>query len=65
MIAGLSRAQVIDWDPGRVPLFYRDLRYVGYFFEDFIYLFERDRQTVSKNGNPSRGVVEEEAGSQR
>ena len=30
---------------------------------DFIYLFERERQIVSKKGNPSRGVGEEEAGS--
>ena len=62
---GLSRAQVIDWDPGRAPLFYIDLRDVGFFFKDFIYLFERERQTDSKKGNPSRGVREEEAGSQR
>ena len=27
---GLSRAQIIDWDPDRVPLFYRDLRDVGF-----------------------------------
>ena len=62
---GLSRAQIIDWDPGHAPLFYRDLRDVGFFFKDFIYLFERERQTVSKKGNPSRGVGEEEAGSPR
>ena len=59
----MSRAQIIDWDPGHAPLFYRDLRDVGFFFKDFIYLFERERQTVSKKGNPSRGVGEEEAGS--
>ena len=41
---GLSRGQIIDWDPGRAPLFYRDLRDVGFFFKDFIYLRERDRQ---------------------
>ena len=61
----MPRAPIIDWDPGRAPLFYRDLRDVGFFFKDFIYLFERERQTVSKKGNPSRGVGEEEAGSQR
>ena len=61
----MSRAQIIDWDPGRAPLFYRDLRHVGFFFKDFIYLFERERQTDSKKGNPSRGVREEEAGSQQ
>ena len=61
----MPRAQIIDRDPGRPPLFYRDLRDVGFFFKDFIYLFERERQTVSKKGNPSRGVGEEEAGSQR
>ena len=27
---GLSRAQIIDQDPGHVPLFYRDLRDVGF-----------------------------------
>ena len=58
----MSRAQIIDWDPGHAPLFYRDLRDVGFFLKIlFIYLRER----VSKKGNPSRGVVEEEAGSQR
>ena len=61
----MSSAQVIDWDPGRVPLFYSDLRNVGFFFNDFIYLFERERQTVSKKGNPSKAVGVEEAGSQR
>ena len=62
---GMHRAQIIDWDPCRAPLFYRDLRDVGFFFKDFIYLFERERQTVSKKGNPSRRVREEESGSQR
>ena len=47
----MSRAQIIYQDPGRVPLFYRDLRDVGSFFKDFIYLFERERETVSKKGN--------------
>ena len=61
----MSRAQIIDWDPVRAPLFYRDHRDVGFFFKDFIYLFERERQKVSKKGNPSRGVGEEEAGSQQ
>ena len=37
---GLSRAHIIDWDPGRAPLFYRDLRDVGFFFKDFIYVAE-------------------------
>ena len=60
---GFSRAQVVDWNPGRAPLFYRDLRDVGFFFKDFIYLFERERQSASKKGNPSRGMGEEEAGS--
>ena len=64
-IAWLSRAQFIDRDPGRAPLFYRDLRDVGFFFKDFIYLFERERETVSKKGKSSRGVGEEEAGSQQ
>ena len=39
----MSRAQVVDWDPGRAPLFYRDLRDVGFIFKDFIFLFERER----------------------
>ena len=47
----MSRAQIIDWDPGRAPLFYRDLRGVGFFFKDFIYLFERERQIVSQKDN--------------
>ena len=48
----MSRAQIIHWDPGRAPLFYRDLRDVGFFFEDFIYLFERDRDRQSaRKGN--------------
>ena len=46
-------------------MFYRDLRDVGFFLKDFIYLFERERQTVIKKGNPSRGEREEEAGSQQ
>ena len=62
---GLSRAQIIDWDPGSVHLFYRDLRDVGFFFKDFMYLFERERQTVSKIGNTSSGVGEVEASCQR
>ena len=45
---GLSRAQIVDQDPGRAPLLYRDLRDVGFFFKDFIYLFERHRQTARK-----------------
>ena len=44
----MSRAQIIDGDPGRAPLFYRDLRDVGFFFKDFIYLRERDRQSARK-----------------
>ena len=59
----MSRAQIIDRDPGRAPLFYRDLRDVGFFFKDFIYLC--GREPTSERGNPSRGVREEEAGSQR
>ena len=58
----MSRAQIIDWDPGHVHLFYRDLRDVGFFFKDFVYLC--GRETTSKRGNTSRGVGEEEAGSQ-
>ena len=38
----MSRAQIIDRDPG---LFYRDLRDVGFFFKDFIYLYERERMS--------------------
>ena len=60
---GLSRAQIIDWDPGHVHLFYRDLRDVGFFFKDFIYLC--GIETTSERGNTSRGVGEEEAGSQQ
>ena len=44
----MSRAQVVDWDPGRAPLFYRDLRDVGFFLKEFIYLFERERQSARK-----------------
>ena len=62
---GLSRAHIIDWDPGRVPLFYRDLRDVGFFFKDFIYLFmwqranqrEREHKQGSGRGR-SRLLVE-------
>ena len=61
----MSRDQVIDRDPGRAPLFYRDLRDVGFFFKDFIYLFESEIEAVNKKGNPSMGVGEEEAGSQQ
>lgn len=35
----------VDWDPGRAPLFYRDLRDVGFFLKEFIYLFERERDS--------------------
>ena len=44
----MSRAQIIDWDPGCAPLFYKDLRDVGFFLKDFIYLFERERQSARK-----------------
>ena len=44
----MSRAQIIDWDPGHAPLFYRVLRDVGFFFKDFIYLFERERERDSQ-----------------
>ena len=27
---GMPRAQIIDQDPGRAPLFYKDLRVVGF-----------------------------------
>ena len=43
-------------------MFYRDLRDVGFFFKDFIYLC--GRETTSERGNVSKGVGEEEAGSQ-
>ena len=63
---GLSRAQIIDWDPGSVPLFYRDLRDVGFFFKDFIYLFmwqranQREREHKQGSGRRrSRLPVEE------
>ena len=59
----MSRAQIIDQDPGCAPLFYRDLRDVGFFFKDFIYFC--GRETTRERGNRSRGVVEEEAGSQQ
>ena len=59
---GLSRAQITDRDPISAPLFYRDLRDVGFFFKDFIYLC--GRETTSERGNTSRGVGEEKAGSQ-
>ena len=62
---GWSRAQIVDWDPGHAPLFYRDLREVGFFFKDFIYLCGRDsqREWEHKQGEwerkkqaPSRGA---------
>ena len=59
----LSRAQIIDWDPSCVPLFYRDLRDAGFFFKDFIYLC--GRETTSEKGNTSRRVEEQEAGAKR
>ena len=40
----MSRAEVVDWDPGCAPLFYRDLRDVVFFLKDFIYLRERVSQ---------------------
>ena len=59
----MFRAQIIDWDPGHAPLFYRDLRDVGFVFKDFIYLC--GREPTSERGNTAGGVGEEEAGSQR
>ena len=59
----MSRAQIIDRDPGHVPLFYRDLRDVVFFFKDFIYLC--DRETASERENTAGGEGEEEAGSQQ
>ena len=41
----MSRAQIIDWDPGPALLFYKDLRDVGFFFKDFIYLFLREKDS--------------------
>ena len=46
----MSRAQIIDSDPRRAPLIYRDLRDVGFFFKDFIYLFGRERKTIARKG---------------
>ena len=62
----LSRAQIIDQNPGRAPLFYRDLRDVGFFFKDFIYLSmwqranqrEREHKQGSARGR-SRLLAEE------
>ena len=48
----MFRAQIIDWDPGHAPLFYRDLRDVGFFFKEFIYLC--GREPTSERGNTSR-----------
>ena len=59
----MSRAQIIDRDLVRVPLFYRDLRDVGFFFKVVIYLC--GREPTSERGNTSRGVGKEEAGSQQ
>ena len=53
---------MIDQDPGRTPFFYGDLRDVGFFFKDFIYFC--GREPTRERGNTSRGVREEEAGSQ-
>ena len=58
----MYRAQIIDQEPGSMHLFYRDLRHVGFFFKVFIYLC--GREPTSERGNTSRGVGEEEAGSQ-
>ena len=61
----MSRAQIIDLDPGHAPLFYSDLRDVGFFFKDFIYSCgrettreEREHKQVSGRGR-SRLPVEE------
>ena len=51
---GLSRAPIIDWDPGCVPLFYRDLRDVVFFFKDFLYLFERETDSQQER-EPKQG----------
>ena len=51
----MSRAQIIDWDPGRAPLFYRDLTDVGFFFKDFIYLFKRERDSQQER-EPKQGI---------
>ena len=59
----MSRVQIIDQDPGHAPLFYGDLRDLGFFFKDVIYLC--GRETTSESWNTSREVGEEEAGSQR
>ena len=54
----LCRAQVVDWDPGRVPLFYRDFRDEGFFLKDFIYLFERERDRQSARKGTQAGEWE-------
>ena len=59
---GLSRAQIIDRDPGHALLCYRDLKDVGFFFKDYIYLC--GREPTSERGNTSREVLGEEAGFQ-
>ena len=74
----MSRAQIIYWDPGRAPLFYRDLRDVGFFFKDFMYLFmwpranqrEREHKQGSVRGRsrlpaeePDEGLLSETPGS--
>ena len=48
----------VDWDPGRAPLFYRDLRDVGFFLKDFIYLFERERDRQSARKGTQAGEWE-------
>ena len=52
----MSRAQVIDWDQGRAPLFYRDLRDVGFFLKEFIYLFERERDSQQERETKQRSA---------
>ena len=56
----MSRAQIIDWDPGRAPLFYRDLRDVGFFFKDFIYLCGREPTIESRGSGRGRSRLPSE-----
>ena len=59
----MSSVQIIDRVPVCAPLFNGDLRDVGFFFNDFIYLC--GIEPTSERGNTSRGVGEEETGSQQ
>ena len=61
---GMPRAQIIDWVPGRAPCFIGILAMWAFSLKIlFIYLCVRE--PTSERGNTSRGVGEEEAGSQQ